>query len=286
MFEENIIETEVSSNTIETESDSLIGTPGIDGVTFTPSVSQEGIISWTNNGGLSNPTPINIKGDKGDKGDKGEKGDTGTKGADGQTPTISIGTVNTGAAGTNASATITGTTPNLTLNLTIPKGDKGTNGVNGQTPKISIGTVTTGAAGSSASASISGTTPNLTLNLTIPKGDKGDKGDTGAAGSGGTVTKTVKVLTSSAKVTLTTDEYQYLEGNRDMSLTLPTVSTSTEVTILHLFYVPNAARTLTFSDSTIHWQNSTPTIEANKYYEFIFTRTHKGAWLAGVVVYG
>lgn len=69
MFEENIIETEVSSNIVETESDSLIGTPGIDGVTFTPSVSQEGIISWTNNGGLSNPTPINIKGEKGDKGD-------------------------------------------------------------------------------------------------------------------------------------------------------------------------------------------------------------------------
>lgn len=63
MFEENIIETEVSSNIVETESDSLIGTPGIDGVTFTPSVSQEGIISWTNNGGLSNPDPINIKGD-------------------------------------------------------------------------------------------------------------------------------------------------------------------------------------------------------------------------------
>ena len=76
MFEENIIETEVSSNIVETESDSLIGTPGIDGVTFTPSVSQEGIISWTNNGGLSNPDPIDIKGDKGDKGDKGEKGDT------------------------------------------------------------------------------------------------------------------------------------------------------------------------------------------------------------------
>ena len=80
MFEENIIETEVSSNIVETESDSLIGTPGIDGVTFTPSVSQEGIISWTNNGGLSNPTPINIKGDKGDKGEPGEKGEKGDKG--------------------------------------------------------------------------------------------------------------------------------------------------------------------------------------------------------------
>ena len=210
-------------------------TTGTNGATFTPAVDDAGNLSWSNDKDLANPNTVNIKGAKGDK---GEKGDTGAKGAD------------------------------------------------GQTPNISIGTVTTGAAGSSASAEITGTTPNLTLNLTIPKGDKGDKGDTGAAGSGGTVTKTVKVLTSSAKVTLTTDEYQYLEGNRDMSLTLPTVSTSTDVTILHLFYVPNAARTLTFSDSTIHWQNSTPTIEANKYYEFIFTRTHKGAWLAGVVIYG
>ena len=209
-------------------------TTGTNGATFTPAVDDAGNLSWSNDKDLANPNTVNIKGAKGDK---GEKGDSGAKGAD------------------------------------------------GQTPNISIGTVTTGAAGSSASAEITGTTPNLTLNLTIPKGDKGDKGDTGAAGSGGTVTKTVKVLTSSAKVTLTTDEYQYLEGNRDMSLTLPTVSTSTDVTILHLFYVPNAARTLTFSDSTIHWQNSTPTIEANKYYEFIFTRTHKGAWLAGVVVY-
>ena len=243
------------------------------------------------------------KGDKGDKGDtgadgaKGDKGDRGETGADGVTPTFEVGTVSTGVAGSTATVTITGTAPNYVLNFTIPKGDKGdkgdkgekgdtgTKGADGQTPTISIGTVTTGVAGSSASAEITGTTPNLTLNLTIPKGDKGDKGDTGAAGSGGTVTKTVKVLSSSAKVTLTTDEYQYLEGNRDMSLTLPTVSTSTDITILHLFYVPNAKRTLTFSDSTIHWQNSTPTIEANKYYEFIFTRTHKGAWLAGVVVY-
>jgi len=39
---------------------------GIDGVTFTPSVSVNGVISWTNDGGLDNPTPINIKGQTGD----------------------------------------------------------------------------------------------------------------------------------------------------------------------------------------------------------------------------
>ena len=258
-------------------------TTGTNGATFTPAVDDAGNLSWSNDKDLANPNTVNIKGDKGDKGDKGEKGDTGAKGADGKTPTISIGTVDTGAAGTNASATITGTTPNLTLNLTIPKGDKGNNGVNGQTPKISIGTVTTGAAGSSASASISGTTPNLTLNLTIPKGDKGDKGDKGAVG---TVSKTVKTLTSASSVTLTTDEYQYLYGNMDMTLALPNIITTTDITELHLFYLPNAVRTLTFSNSNIKWQNSVPNIEANKWYEFIFTRTHSGVWLAGVVVYG
>ena len=258
-------------------------TTGTNGATFTPAVDDAGNLSWSNDKDLANPNTVNIKGDKGDKGDKGEKGDTGAKGADGKTPNISIGTVTTGAAGTNASATISGTTPNLTLDLTIPKGDKGNNGINGQTPKISIGTVTTGAAGSSASASISGTTPNLTLNLTIPKGDKGDKGDKGAVG---TVSKTVKTLTSASSVTLTTDEYQYLYGNMDMTLALPNITTTTDITELHLFYLPNAVRTLTFSNSNIKWQNSVPNIEANKWYEFIFTRTHSGVWLAGVVVYG
>ena len=47
-------------------------------------------------------------------------------------PQLSIGTVTTGAAGSNASASITGTSPNFRLNLTIPRGANGTNGVNGK----------------------------------------------------------------------------------------------------------------------------------------------------------
>lgn len=38
---------------------------GVDGVTFTPSVSAAGVLSWTNNGDLPNPEPVNIKGDPG-----------------------------------------------------------------------------------------------------------------------------------------------------------------------------------------------------------------------------
>lgn len=62
------------------------------GATFIPSVSDDGVISWTNNQDLQNPESKNIKGPKGDKGDpfiytdftpeqlaglKGPKGDKG-----------------------------------------------------------------------------------------------------------------------------------------------------------------------------------------------------------------
>ncbi len=44
------------------------GTPGADGTTFTPSVSDAGVLSWTNSDGKPNPSPISIKGAKGDDG--------------------------------------------------------------------------------------------------------------------------------------------------------------------------------------------------------------------------
>lgn len=45
--------------------DGTDGTNGANGVTFTPSVSGAGVISWTNDGGLPNPASVNIKGDTG-----------------------------------------------------------------------------------------------------------------------------------------------------------------------------------------------------------------------------
>lgn len=41
------------------------GTNGTNGVTFTPSVSGAGVISWTNDGGRVNPPSVNIKGETG-----------------------------------------------------------------------------------------------------------------------------------------------------------------------------------------------------------------------------
>lgn len=71
------------------------------------------------------------KGDKGDKGspgakgDKGEPGAKGDKGDPGATPNLTVGTVTTLEAGQNATASITGESPDLTLNLGIPKGADG-----------------------------------------------------------------------------------------------------------------------------------------------------------------
>ena len=61
----------------------------------------------------------------GPTGDIGPTGPTGPTGDTGATPTIAIGSVQTGAPGTDAAATITGTAPNFILNLTIPQGPTG-----------------------------------------------------------------------------------------------------------------------------------------------------------------
>lgn len=44
------------------------GPKGDTGAHYTPSVSVDGVLSWTNTGNLANPDPINLKGPKGDPG--------------------------------------------------------------------------------------------------------------------------------------------------------------------------------------------------------------------------
>lgn len=66
------------------------GFGALDGATFTPSVSSNGVLSWTNDKGKTNPASVNIKGPKGDaftyadftsaqlealRGPKGDRGD-------------------------------------------------------------------------------------------------------------------------------------------------------------------------------------------------------------------
>lgn len=56
------------------------GPKGDTGPYFTPAVSAEGIISWSNNGGLDNPASVSIKGPQGTKGDTGAQGAQGEQG--------------------------------------------------------------------------------------------------------------------------------------------------------------------------------------------------------------
>lgn len=73
------------------------GKTGNTGVTFTPHVDSQGNLSWTNDGGLENPTTVNIKGPKGEDstvpGPKGDKGDDGIglMGPQGRTGEMGIG---------------------------------------------------------------------------------------------------------------------------------------------------------------------------------------------------
>lgn len=108
-------------------------------------------------------------------------------GSTGPAGDVTVGTTTTGAPGSSAAVTNSGTPQHAVLNFTIPRGNVG------PANSLAIGTVSTGAPGSSASATITGTPPSQTLSLTIPRGDvgptgpavpDGDKGDITVSGSG------------------------------------------------------------------------------------------------------
>lgn len=61
--------TEDSSGEVLYNNEKIKGTKGDPGSTYIPSVSSDGVLTWTNDGGLPNPDPVNIS--KGDKGDAG-----------------------------------------------------------------------------------------------------------------------------------------------------------------------------------------------------------------------
>ena len=116
--------------------------------------------------------PQGIQGPVGPTGATGPQGPSGPQGPAGPANTLTIGTVQTGAT---SAATITGTSPNQTLNLTLQKGDTG---ASGSAATVAVGTVTTGTPNTPASVTNVGTSTAAVFDFVIPKGD------TGAAGSG------------------------------------------------------------------------------------------------------
>ena len=161
------------------------GTAGEDGGYYTPSVDAEGNLTWAaSKTGMPDVSASNIKGPKGDT---GASGSDGAKGDTGATPNLKIGTVTTLSAGSNATASITGTAENPLLNLGIPKGADGSGGGSGTagedggyyTPSVDTSGNLSWAASKSDMPAVS------SVNIKGPKGDTGPAGADGAKGDTG-----------------------------------------------------------------------------------------------------
>ena len=143
---------------------------------------------------------------QGPPGVTGAVGATGATGATGMAATVQVGTTTTGAPGTNASVTNTGTESNAVLNFVIPAGTTGANGANGTAATVQVGTTTTGAPGTNASVTNTGTESNAVLNFVIPAGATGANGADGTAATVQVGTTTTGAPGTNASVTNTGTE--------------------------------------------------------------------------------
>lgn len=139
----------------------------------------------------------------------------GGGGGGGETVTVNVGSTTTGAPGSAAAVTNTGTSQNVVLAFVIPQGAAGATGPQGQpgatgaqgpqgqpgatgpqgpagatgaagsAATIGIGTTTTGAPGSAASVSNLGTSSAAVFSFVIPEGQPGATGATGPQGPAG-----------------------------------------------------------------------------------------------------
>lgn len=110
------------------------GADGEDGGYYTPTVSTDGVLSWTaSKEDMPTVASANIK---------GADGQNGADGADGTT--VVVGTVTTGEAGTSAvvQGVLNEETNVLTLNFTIPKGAQGEKGDAGDASTVDAYTKT------------------------------------------------------------------------------------------------------------------------------------------------
>lgn len=184
------------------------GDVGETGPYFTPSVSQEGVISWTNNGELENPNEVNIKGPQGEVGPQGPIGPEGLQGPQGvQGPIGETGPYFTPSVNINGDLSWenNGGLPNpQTINIRGPQGIQGPTGEKGEQGEVGP----TGPAGPQGPQGEQGATgPYFTpsvdssgnlswinngglvnpspVNIRGPQGIQGETGATGPQGSPG-----------------------------------------------------------------------------------------------------
>jgi hypothetical protein len=101
--------------------------------------------------------------------------DVGIAGETGPPNTLTVGTVTTGETGSDADVEITGTSPNQTINFTIPEGPIGTPNT------LTIGSVQSVGPDENPEVIISGDSPNQVLNFVLQQGIQGPPGDLGTA---------------------------------------------------------------------------------------------------------
>ena len=172
------------------------GPAGADGTTFTPSVSSAGVLSWSNDGGKTNPPSVNIKGPQGATGATGATGQTGATGATGTTFTPSVS-----AEGVISWSNDGGKTNPASVNIKGPQGATGATGATGQTGA-------TGATGNGISSAVLNNDYTLTLTFTdnttyTTPSIRGATGATGATGQTGAAGVGITSITQNADYTLT-----------------------------------------------------------------------------------
>ena len=163
----------------------------------------------------------------------------------GDAATIAIGTVTTGAAGSNASVTNTGDEHDAVFNFTIPKGDKGDEGIS---PTLT-------ASKSDSTTTIYYTdkthTSGTDVLATIYDGQDGTNGTDGADGADG-----VSPTLSSSKTGKVTTIYYTDKTHTSGTDVLATINDGTDVALPT--QTGNSGKFLTTNGSTASWAN-TPT---------------------------
>ena len=267
------------------------GAPGARGDTgpyYTPSVSAEGVISWSNNGGLVNPDPVSIRGPQGETGATGPQGPAGETGA-------------TGPEGPQGPQGETG-----------PAGADGAPGAKGDTGPYYIPAVS--AEGVLSWANNGGLTnpdpvsirgPQGETGATGPQGPAGETGATGPQGPAGpneistdtasSITGLLKGNGGNVAVAVAGTDYAVPPAT---ATALP--ASGTALTANTIYAVADAVGTYAFTPPATGWAHgmfttdssvsvsfagtfmgAAPTIEASKVYEF---DVFDGVWAVQEVV--
>lgn len=175
------------------------GPRGAQGYTFTPSVDANGNLSWSNDGGLNNPTTVNIRGPQGIQGIQGETGPQGVQGIQGIQ----------GEPGEKGDKGDTG--PEGPQGIQGIQGEPGIAGADGPPGEDGVGirsvvqTTTSDADGGTNVITVT-KTDGSTSTFSVKNGSKGSDGAAGKDGATGPAGANATINGVNA-LTITTDEY-------------------------------------------------------------------------------